>query len=139
MRVYEYRHIVSFEETTLVGNVYYVNHIRWQGICREFFIREHAPAVLEELRNGLSLVTVRCSCDYFAEVLPFDEIIVRMRLAAIRQNRITMTFEYVRGGPSGLEVVATGEQQVACMRGQGDKLVAAPIPEVLTAALRAFE
>ena len=31
---YEYRHIVSFEETNLVGNVYYVNYLRWQGRCR---------------------------------------------------------------------------------------------------------
>ena len=130
---------MSFEETTLVGNVYYVNHIRWQGICRELFIHGHAPAVLEELRNGFSLVTVRCSCDYFAEVFLFDEIIVRMRLAAIRQNRIAMAFEYVRQGQSGFEVVARGEQQIACMREEGKQSVAAPIPDALRAALRQFE
>ena len=28
---YEHRHVVSFEETNLVGNVYYVNYVRWQG------------------------------------------------------------------------------------------------------------
>ena len=37
MRSYEYRHVVAFEETNLVGNVYYVNHLRWQGRCREMF------------------------------------------------------------------------------------------------------
>ena len=31
---YEYRHVVGFEETNLVGNVYYVNYVRWQGRCR---------------------------------------------------------------------------------------------------------
>ena len=31
MPTYELRHIVGFEETNLVGNVYYVNHLRWQG------------------------------------------------------------------------------------------------------------
>src|SRR5690348_15573999 len=61
MRTYEFRHIVSFEETNLVGNVYYVNHLRWQGLCRKMFIREHAPSVLADLSNGLALVTVRCS------------------------------------------------------------------------------
>ncbi|HVR11545.1 MAG TPA: acyl-CoA thioesterase, partial [Thermoanaerobaculia bacterium] len=43
MRYFEYRHLVGFEETNLVGNVYYVNHLRWQGRCREMFLLEHAP------------------------------------------------------------------------------------------------
>ena len=62
MRFYEFRHVVTFEETNLVGNVYYANHIRWQGICREMFIRQHAPSVIQDLNSGLLLVTVRCSC-----------------------------------------------------------------------------
>jgi len=100
MRFYEYRHIVSFEETNLDGNVYYVNHIRWQGLCREMFIRDHAPGVLTQLSNGLSLVTVRCSCNYLAEIFAFEEIVIRMWLADISQNRMTMAFEYVRQAPS---------------------------------------
>ena len=62
-RAYEYRHIVCFEETNLVGNVYYVNHLSWQGRVREMFLREHAPDILDELSRGLSLATVRVSCD----------------------------------------------------------------------------
>ena len=69
MRFYEYRHIVGFEETNLVGNVYFVNHLRWQGRCRELFLRDHAPGVLAELGRGLSFVTIHVSCDYFEEVL----------------------------------------------------------------------
>ncbi len=59
MRAYEYRHIVGFEETNLVGNVYYVNHVRWQGRCREMFLRDHVPELLEELSDGLLLVTLK--------------------------------------------------------------------------------
>jgi enediyne biosynthesis thioesterase len=51
MRTYEYRHIVGFEDTNLAGNVYYVNHVRWQGRCREMFLREHVPALLAELES----------------------------------------------------------------------------------------
>src|SRR5437899_11945236 len=80
MRVYEYQHIVGFEETNLVGNVYYVNHLRWQGRCREMFLRDHAPEVLTELEQGLALVTTRCSCEYAAELLAFESVIVRLRL-----------------------------------------------------------
>jgi enediyne core biosynthesis thioesterase len=31
MHIYEYQHVVGLEETNLLGNVYYANHVRWQG------------------------------------------------------------------------------------------------------------
>ena len=134
MRNYEYRHIVSFEETNLVGNVYYTNHLSWQGRCRELFLRDHAPDVIDELSRGLSLATVRCSCEYLAELMAFDEVIVRMGLAELLQNRLTLAFEYWRGE----ELVARGEQEVACMKREGERLVPAAIPPSLREALAAY-
>src|SRR5207244_1522239 len=134
---YEYRHIVGFEETNLVGNVYYVNHLRWQGRCREMFLRDHAPSVLEALAQDLCLVTTRCACDYLAELEAFDEIVVRMRLGALTQSRITLLFEYWRchreGGEE--ELIARGEQQVACMRREGARLAPTAVPVALREAL----
>ena len=139
-KAYEYRHHVGFEETNLVGNVYYVNHLRWQGRCREMFLREHAPDIIEELRRDLALATVRCSCDYLAELEPFDQVLVRMRLAGIAQNRITLAFEYYRVREDGTEeLVARGEQQVACMKREGNRTVPTAIPTSLREALRAYE
>src|SRR5271166_906383 len=109
MRAYEYRHVVGFEDTNLVGNVYYVNHLRWQGRCRELFLRDHAPEVLAQLTEGLSLATTRCSCEYLAELAAFDEVVVRMRLGALAQNRITLAFEYWRNTNGREELVARGE------------------------------
>src|SRR4051794_16962162 len=138
MRAYEYRHVVSFEETNLVGNVYYVNHLRWQGRCRELFLRDHAPEVVILLAQGLSLVTTRCSCEYLVELSAFDEVVVRMRLAALVQNRITLAFEFWRRTGPGEELVAHGEQQVACMQRDGARLSPTPIPRVLSDALRLY-
>lgn len=138
MKAYEYRHIVGFEETNLVGNVYYVNHLRWQGRCREMFLREHAPDVLDELSTGLALVTVRVSCEYLAELAAFDEVILRMRLGPMSQNQVTMLFEYWRSRDGKEELAAHGEQQIACMRREKDRLVPSPLPESLRAALRPY-
>jgi len=138
MPAYEYRHIVGFEETNLVGNVYYVNHLRWQGRCREMFLREHAPDVLTELEHGLALVTTRCSCDYVAELSAFDEVIVKMRLGAMMQNRMTMIFEYWRRDDRGEELVAKGEQQIACLRREGGNLIPSPVPRSLREALQSY-
>ena len=138
MRAFEYRHVVGFEETNLVGNVYYTNHIRWQGRCREMFLREHAPEVLASLANGFALVTTKVSCEYLAELAAFDELIIRMRLGSLKQNRIDMLFEYWRRKDDGEELVARGEQQVACMHRESERMVPMPVPEVLREALRPY-
>ena len=69
MRIYSYRHVVGFGDTNLVGNVYFVNHIEWQGRCREMFLREKAPEVVQGFAQGLALVTTRCSCEYLSELM----------------------------------------------------------------------
>lgn len=135
---YEYRHIVGFEETNLVGNVYYANHVRWQGRCREMFLRDHAPQVLDELAAGLALVTTRVACEYLAELAALDEVIIRMRLGGLTQNRVTMLFDYWRHVGDHEELVARGEQQVACMRRDGPRLVPTPVPQALREALRPY-
>jgi enediyne biosynthesis thioesterase len=96
MKAYEFRHVVGFEETSLIGNVYYVNHLRWQGQARERFLRDYFPEILEQFEHGLALITLSCSCQYLGELRPFDLVIVRMFLAAVAQNRIAMRFEYWR-------------------------------------------
>ena len=138
MRYYEYRHLIGFQETNLVGNVYYTNHLAWQGRCREMFLRDHAPDMIPELSHGLALATVRCSCEYFAELAAFEEVIVRMSLAELVQNRIGLAFEYWRKKGGAEELVARGEQQVACMRREGERLVPAPVPASLREALAGY-
>ena len=102
------------------------------------FLREHAPVVLSELSRGLSLATVRVSCEYLAELAAFDEVIIRMRLGELTQSRMTLLFEYWRAGKSGEELMARGEQQVACLRREGEKLVPTPVPKSLREALKPY-
>jgi enediyne biosynthesis thioesterase len=139
MRSYEMRHVVAFEETNVVGNVYYANHIRWQGRCRELFLRDHAPEILSELSRGLALVTVRVSCDYYAELLPFDEVAIRMTLVDLSPHRMSLRFEYYRVDPQdGEALVARGDQELACMRRHGEKVEPERWPESLREALRPY-
>jgi enediyne biosynthesis thioesterase len=138
MKAYEFRHVVAFEETNLVGNVYYVNHLRWQGRCRELFLMEKAPDVLKLIQSDLLLVTTRCSCEYFAELSAFDEVVVRMRLASLATQRMDLQFDYYRLKNGREELVARGEQQVACMRKEGSRIAAAAFPDSLIKALRPY-
>jgi enediyne biosynthesis thioesterase len=138
MRAYEYRHTVLFEETNLIGNVYYVNHVRWQGRVREMFLRQFAPDILRELDGELILTTLRCSCEYLDEIRPFDEVLIRMSLAALSQTRITLRFEYLCERNGAQKIVALGEQQIACMGRRGQEFVPKAVPQSLREALAPF-
>ena len=138
MRSFEYRHVVGFAETNLVGNVYFAHHVAWQGRCREMFLREHAPGVLAALAGDLRLVTVRVSCQYFAELCAFDEVRLAMTLKGVVQNRIGMRFDYFKVAAARSELVARGEQEVACMRVTPAGIEPTAIPSELNAVLRAF-
>jgi enediyne biosynthesis thioesterase len=138
-RYYEYRHIVGFEETNLVGNVYYVNYVRWQGRCREMFLLEHAPGVLDDLRRDLKLFTIKSECEYLAEITAFDEVSIRMRLEELTQTQIGFAFDYVRVGEGIEELIARGRQRVACMRGSNGSTEPTRVPEQLRRALEGYE
>jgi enediyne biosynthesis thioesterase len=131
---YEYAHVVSLEETNAFGNVYFTHFLRWQGRCREMFLREYAPEVLAGAR-GLHLVTTRCACEYFAELAAFDSLTIRMHASEINQNRITLSFEYWRSDAAGKDLVARGEQEVAWLVKEGDQYTPTRIPPVLLAAI----
>ncbi len=135
---FEYRHIVGLDETNVVGNVYFAHFVRWQGQCRELFLRERVPGLIAELGDGLKIFTLGCSCEYLAEVFAFDEIAVRMRLAELTQTQVAFTFDYVRVRGETEEPVATGQQRVLCMRAGDDGLKPARVPPAFRQALTPF-
>src|SRR5437763_3578030 len=132
---FEYRHTVGFEETNIVGNVYYVNYLRWQGRCREMFLKQRAPDVLADLRADLKLFTLKVDCEFFAEITAFDELSIRMRLVELAQTQLELGFDYIRLDPDGGEtLIARGRQRVACMRGPNTRTVPSLVPAPLARA-----
>jgi enediyne core biosynthesis thioesterase len=139
MRSYEYRHRVSLEETNVIGNVYYTHYIRWQGRCREMFLRENAPELTRQLGDDFIIATTRVSCSYYQELSAFDEVLIRMKLGSMTPSRLTMTFHYFRVLSSGEEIpVADGEQEVVCLRRVGNRRELIPLPETLRTAVERY-
>src|ERR1700712_5437512 len=135
---YEYQHLVGFEETNLVGNVYYVNYLRWQGRCRELFLRERAPEVLKDLQDDLKLFTLKCECEYLVEITAFAQLSIRMRLEDLTQTQIGFAFDYVWLRDEVEVLVARGRQRIACMRGPNSDTRPTRVPEPLRSALAQF-
>ena len=138
-KYFEYLHTVGFEETNLVGNVYYVNYLRWQGRCREMFLQQRAPDVLTDLQADLKLFTLKVDCEFFAEITAFDQLSVRMRLVELAQTQIEFSFDYVQVDTDGSDrLVARGRQRVACMRGPNNRTVPSHVPASLLRALEPY-
>lgn len=137
---YEVTHTVGFEETNLVGNVYFVNYLRWQGRCREMFLKEKAPTVLEEVKDDLKLFTLKVDCEFFSELAAFDEVSLRMRLVDLTQTQIEFAFDYVKvsDDDDGETLVGRGRQRIACMRGPNKETVPCRVPDDLIAALTPY-
>lgn len=135
---YEYRHVVGFEETNLVGNVYDVNYRRWQGRCWEMFLLEHAPDVLDELSEDLELCTLTSERENLAEISAFDEVSVRMRLEELTHTQIDFAFDFVLVREGVEKLIARGRRRVACMRSAGEATAPARVPPQLGAALGAY-
>lgn len=137
-RTYDYHHVVTFHDTNVVGNVYFANHVAWQGACREHFLRDHAPGVLQLLSDDLALVTVSCQCEYLAELVAFDEVVLKMSLIEALPTRLDLRFDYYRVTASSEELIAIGRNRIGCLKREGDQMVPAPIPDELHAAVQRY-
>lgn len=136
MREYVFRHRVMFDETNVVGNVYFAHYLHWQGHCREAFLAEHAPGVLHDVRVGaLAMATVSCSMEYFVEVFALDVIEVGMTLRGSRANRVEMDYAFRRDG----RLVARGQQTVSCLRRTENGALPVRVPEELARALASYD
>jgi enediyne biosynthesis thioesterase len=134
-RYYEYRHVVGFEETNLVGDIYHVNYGRWQDRCREMFLLQHTPDLLDASYSNLTLSMVRSEYECLAEVAAFDEVSVRMRLEEMAPIHFSLAFDFVRLRDGVKQLVAQGRQRVACLRGVNGATAPARVPASLVAVL----
>lgn len=133
-------HTVSFQDTNVMGNVYFSNYISWQGKCRELFIKEKAGDLLSEIESGnLTLITLHCSCNYLSELKVFDEVRIGMGLESIQNNRIKMSFEYYKTENGNSSIVATGLHETGCFRRNDTGLEAIPVPLSLARALEEYQ
>jgi enediyne biosynthesis thioesterase len=140
MPVYEHRHVVGFEETSLVGNVYFTNYFLWQGHCRELFLREHCPEVLDLLAcRDVAFFTRSATCDYVGDwgFAGLEEVLVRMRLSHFRGGRMSLEFTYSRADSPDV-VVARGTQEVHCKARRSDAWAPVPFPAAMVRALQRF-
>ena len=136
---YEYRFIATFQETNLVGNIYFANYAVWQGKCREMFIYEYCPEVITEIKHGLGLITLDLSIQYVSQLFAFDTVVMRMSLEAQSESRLMMNFDYYREEDKNLVLVCRGHQATAAMREVNGVMVPVHFPDTMLQAIEAYK
>lgn len=127
---YEHKFITTFEETNLVGNIYFANYVLWQGKCREMFLHEYCPDVIEGINNGLLLITLDLSVQYVSQLFAFDTVVMHMSLESQSASRLLMTFEYYKQEPDKrLTLVCKGTQATAAMREVDGRVIPVSFPD----------
>jgi enediyne biosynthesis thioesterase len=128
---FEYRFITTFEETNLIGNVYFANYAIWQGRCREIFLYEFCPDVIEEIKNGLLLVTLDMNITFLHQTFALEKILMRMSIDAKSDTSLLMRFDYYKEENDKLNIVANGLQTIVAMKSINGKMTTVSLPHSL--------
>lgn len=108
--VFEYHTQVTIGDTNLLGNMYFANHFKIQGITRELWMSQFVENALEYLSNGLILITKSAHCDYIKDYYLNDSIICKMTVRSIKKASFILNFEFIHGDT--LDIHAKGYQEI---------------------------
>ena len=115
-KYYEYRHLVTFDDTNSVGNVYFAKFFQWMGSCREVITAEHYPELVTDIKRGFGFATEFAHIDYAQECFLFDKILIKMKVTDLSRTRIEFSFDFVNEKTNA--TIATGKQAVVWVNPQ---------------------
>lgn len=106
--VNETRLRVRYAETDQMGVVYHANHFVWFEIGRVELMRQLGFSYHDmETREGRAVAVVEAKCRYRAPARYDEEILVRTRLANVRESVLHFAYELRRAADGSL--IAEGE------------------------------
>ena len=135
---FETKFVTTFADTNVVGNVYFANYILWQGKCRELFLHEFCPNIVEEIEDGHALVTLDLSCRYVEQLRALEQVVIRMNVEELSDTRMLMSFRYYRVEGSSFTLVCESHQSVASMRYIDGQFVTVPFPTSMFDAISEY-
>ncbi len=111
---------VTFEDTNLVGNVYFANFVRWENECRNDWLKATAFDLYDELFRGTKRLVVSELALKFHDPTGArlgNAIEVDMTVASLENGSCHATFEMRRraepGSTAVASILATGHQRFA--------------------------
>lgn len=127
----------TLEDSNLVGNVYFSNYARWQGIVRDTFFYQQDASFFRGTGEKGELLTSTCEVEHLREAMPFDSIVVRMYMESVTVSSVSLRFEYFRqDNENQFTKLAIGKQTaVWAIKNEQAEWQSQPWPEVFKHAL----
>jgi NAD(P)-dependent dehydrogenase (short-subunit alcohol dehydrogenase family)/acyl-CoA thioesterase FadM/phosphopantetheinyl transferase len=103
----------SQNDANLVGNVYYTKYYELQSQLVDGYLYELLPeSYTSEVDRGMRCLFA--TVDHLRDAMPFDRVSASMRLTAIYERGVEVTFDFLRLLPDGgSEKLAVGSQLVS--------------------------
>jgi enediyne polyketide synthase len=97
-----FQHLITttFEESNLVGNIYFSNYSKWLGKTRDLYFFQILPKYFTESTTGQEFFCTNCEIYHLAEAMPFDRIKVFMYLSKVYENGMDLYFEFFKESSS---------------------------------------
>lgn len=90
---------VTFQDTNIVGNVYFLTFFRWQSECRDAWLRSAMPDVWDRLRTGDARLHVSNWSNRFEDAFGAtigDRISVNLQAQSQDQDSVLLSMEVFR-------------------------------------------
>ncbi len=93
---------VRFEETDMMGVVYYAKFLTWFEVGRIGLLRDEGISYDDWVKRGYHIPVVQAHADYKASARLDDEVLVRTRVAAVGRSSVRFENEVYRIGQKAL-------------------------------------
>jgi acyl-CoA thioesterase FadM len=108
-----YRPRITFQDTNVVGNVYFLTFFRWQAECRDQWLREYHPDVWHAIRAGELLLIVTHWSTRFDDPIGAtvgDDIQVSMEIDET-EGQTSASATIARLSDKGMETIGSGSMR----------------------------
>jgi len=102
----------TLEDANSVGNIYFSNYSRWQGVVRDKFFYKLNKNYFQGIGEAGELIATASSMNHLREVMPFDTILITMNVVEVWENGAELTFTYFKVDGNEKLKLATGAQTV---------------------------
>ncbi len=122
----------TMEHSNLAQNIYFSNYFIWQGHLRDRYLFKLSPEQYRKMDRNGQFVCVHSQVTHLREAMPFDRILVTMKLRRRHECGIDLYFEYFRVESNGKKVkLAHGDHTLAWVRiDSADNYVPQKLPQL---------
>jgi malonyl CoA-acyl carrier protein transacylase/NAD(P)-dependent dehydrogenase (short-subunit alcohol dehydrogenase family)/acyl-CoA thioesterase FadM/3-hydroxymyristoyl/3-hydroxydecanoyl-(acyl carrier protein) dehydratase/acyl carrier protein len=102
----------TFDNSNVLGNIYFANYFTWQGQLRDHYFYGIIPEYFRGVGEKGELLCLQSQIQHMREAMPFDTVIVTMSLKLLKKYSAIFYFEYFKLENDGNRTkLAFGEQQ----------------------------